>query len=81
MPGNPKDSAWRSTPREKRKRKPIEITLPDASLELLAELSAASGEHRSRVIERALELYAEETIGGAKRDETSEKTSENKKST
>lgn len=29
MPGNPKDSPWRSTPRSKRKRKPLAITLSD----------------------------------------------------
>ena len=52
MPGNPKGSKWRSTPRVARKRKGIEVMLSDearARLDLLASAGA-----RSSFIERLI---------------------------
>ena len=37
--GNPKGSPWRSTPRDKRHRKPITLTLSDEARERLDELA------------------------------------------
>lgn len=39
MSGNPKGSPWRSTPREKRKRKGMEIMLSDEARAKLDELA------------------------------------------
>ena len=49
MPGNPKDSPWRSTPRARRKRKGIEIMLSDEARTRLDRL-APDGK-RSQFIE------------------------------
>lgn len=52
MPGNPKDSEWYSTPKERRKRKGIEVTLPDEVRDRLDALADARGLSRSAVIEQ-----------------------------
>lgn len=57
MTSNPKTSPWRSTPREQRKRKPINLSLSDAALALLDELAAEEERARSQVIEDALFIY------------------------
>ena len=57
MAGNPKGSGWRSTPRELRKRKPINVTLSDESLVILDELAAEEERSRSQVLEDALKVY------------------------
>ena len=57
MAGNPKTSPWRSTPREQRKRKPINVSLSDESLALLDELAEEEERARSQVIEDALNCY------------------------
>ncbi len=49
MPGNPKDSPWRSTPQDKRKRKRIELTLSAEARERLEVL--APGGLRSAFVE------------------------------
>lgn len=51
MAGNPKDSPWYSTPRTERRRKGIEVTLPDEALERLERLARARKLSRSAVIE------------------------------
>lgn len=39
MPGNPKDSKWYATPKEKRKRPHIQLTLSPLALSLLKSLA------------------------------------------
>jgi hypothetical protein len=51
MAGNPKDSQWYSTPREKRARKGIEVTLPDEALNRLERMAKARKVSRSQVVE------------------------------
>lgn len=48
-----KGSVWYSTPKEKRKRKGIELTLSDAALEKLEELGKKYGS-RSEAVERLI---------------------------
>lgn len=50
MTGNPKASAWYSTPNAKRKRKGIELTLPDDVRAKLERLSKKRGQSRSEVV-------------------------------
>lgn len=52
MTGNPKSSPWRSTPRSKRKRRGIQLTLSDEAVRALEEL--ADGESKSAVVERLI---------------------------
>lgn len=40
MTGNPKSSPWYTTPRPKRKRRGLEITLSDEAREMLERLAA-----------------------------------------
>ena len=51
MPGNPKDSEWFSTPKERRKRKGIEITISDDALERLTKLADDRKVSRSVLVE------------------------------
>ena len=51
MTGNPKASPWYSTPKAKRKRKGLEVTLSDEAREKLERLAARRGESMSRVVE------------------------------
>ncbi len=51
MAGNPKDSEWYSTPKSKRRRKGIEVTLPDEALERLNALADQHGVSRSAMVE------------------------------
>jgi predicted transcriptional regulator len=51
MAGNPKTSAWYSTPQAKRKRKGLEVTLSDEAREKLDALAAAWSMPRSQVVE------------------------------
>jgi hypothetical protein len=55
--GNPPDSPWRSTPRDKRRRKPLAITLSAEARKRLSWL--ANGGSLSRTVE-ALVMRAEE---------------------
>lgn len=57
MAGNPKTSPWRSTPREQRKRKPLNVSLPDDALALLDELAEDEQRARSQIVEDALNVY------------------------
>ena len=52
MAGNPKDSAWRVTGNDRRKRKNVMLTLPPEALERLEELAAARGVSRSMLVEQ-----------------------------
>jgi metal-responsive CopG/Arc/MetJ family transcriptional regulator len=54
MAGNPKDSEWYSTPKDKRKRKGIEVTLPDEVRERLDALSDQHNVSRSQMVERLI---------------------------
>lgn len=54
MPGNPKNSEWYSTPKSRRKRLQIELTLSIAAREKLRKLAAKTGESRSAVVERLI---------------------------
>ena len=54
MGGNPKDSEWYSMPRAARRRKGIEIMLPDAAREHLDALAAERGTSRSMVVEELI---------------------------
>ena len=54
MASNPKDSEWYSTPKSRRTRKPIELTLSVAARERLRKLAEKSGESRSAVVERLI---------------------------
>ena len=49
-----------SMPREKRKRKIIEVSVSDETRERLARLSIETGRARSKIVEDALELYESE---------------------
>lgn len=51
MSGNPKDSEWYSTPRSKRKRRGIEITLSDEARQRLDELAEERIQLKSAVVE------------------------------
>jgi hypothetical protein len=51
MPGNPKDSEWYSTPRGKRVRKGIEVTLSDEARDRLERMAKARKVSRAAVIE------------------------------
>lgn len=51
VPGNPKDSKWRSTPQDARNRKIVAITLSDEARERLKALAKARGTHMSTVVE------------------------------
>ncbi len=53
MTRNQKGSVWYSTPRDKRKRKGIELTLSDAALAKLDELGEKYGS-RSEAVERLI---------------------------
>jgi hypothetical protein len=55
MRTRPKNDPWRSTPVSERKRKPIELTLPIMVINKLTRMSKASGESRSRIVERLIE--------------------------
>lgn len=54
MPGNPKDSEWYSTPRSARRRKGIELTLPDDVVERLEKIAKARGISRSEAVGRMI---------------------------
>ncbi len=51
MTGNPKSSAWYSTPRSKRTRKGTELTLSDAAKAKLVRLAKKRGVSMSEVVE------------------------------
>ena len=50
MTGNPRSSPWRNTPRAKRRRRPIEITLSDEARAALDALAPHG--RRSELVER-----------------------------
>jgi hypothetical protein len=52
--GNPRDSKWFSTPRKKRRRPGIQVTLSAPALKRLAALAKEWKTTRSKVLERLL---------------------------
>ena len=54
MGGNPKDSEWRSTPREKRHRGELSVTISKEAREKLERAVTATGAARSAIVERLL---------------------------
>lgn len=55
MPGNPKGSTWRSTPRAKRNRKELSVTLSDEERVELEAIAKDAGEAPlSRVVAAAI---------------------------
>ena len=57
MPGNPKTSPHYSTPRDRRKRVPTNLTLSADALALLDELAKDEQRARSQIVEDALNVY------------------------
>lgn len=60
MGGNPKESEWRSTPREKRRRKPLTLTLSPAALVMLDALIERWKCSRSQAVERLIRERSDE---------------------
>ena len=54
MAGNPKSSEWYSTPKDKRKRKGIEVTLSDEARERLDALADQHNVSRSVMVEQLI---------------------------
>ncbi len=52
--GNPKASAWYSTPNAKRRRKGVELTLSDEAREKLKRLAKKRGVSMSAVVEELI---------------------------
>lgn len=64
VPGNPKGSAWSSTPRAKRHRKELSVTLSDEEREALEAIAKrAGGAPLSRVVAAAIAVLAKESPG------------------
>lgn len=51
MAGNPKSSEWYSTPRDRRARKGVEVTLSDEARARLDAIAKKRGETRSAIVE------------------------------
>lgn len=62
MTSNPKPSPWYSTPRDARRRKPTELTLPEATRKALDKLAKGAGVSRSVVVERLIGVATVEMV-------------------
>ncbi len=52
-----KTSPFYSTPRELRKRKPLEVTISDESRQMLEAIAAEDGVSKSQAVEDAIKAY------------------------